>query len=119
MRRGGRGGGLLSDETLCDGTCDEKLSVGTGSVGIAAGLKPGVRSIRGMYSPLRDGSELWRLRPLPQLLTSVVPSSKLSSTTSSFLTALPLLFLTRPGSPFPLDRDPLRNLLVPDFDLFP
>lgn len=64
------------------------------------------------HSPLLDGNELCRLRPFPQLPISVVPSSVLSITAASGRTARPLPFLTRPGSLFPLESDPLRNRLV-------
>ena len=62
--------------------------------------------------PRLDGNELCRLRPLPQLPTSVVPSSVLSITAASGRTARPLPFLTRPGSLLPPESDPLRNRLV-------
>lgn len=62
--------------------------------------------------PLLEGSELCRLKPLPQLPTSVVPSSVASSTASSFLTALPLPFLTKPGSGLDPVKEPLRNLPI-------
>lgn len=87
MRRGGRGGGA-----------------GSGAPWLAACTR---------LRPRLEGRLLCLLRPFPQLAASIPSPSPSFSSTTSFVTFLPLALLTSPGSGNVLDNDPLRKRLTP------
>lgn len=104
MRRGGRGGGA-----------------GSGAPWLAACTRLRPKSNVSSWKDCRahqdvprlEGRLLCLLKPLPQLAASMPSPSPSFSSTTSFVTFLPLALLTSPGSGNVLDNDPLRKRLTP------